>query len=850
MARKFASKSYLSARLGSTRLFWRVRHSLGWLNFRRLRTGFQLKSSVKNFTSEAQYWRVMSKGTTAPIILAIVIGVALYIFERNISFFTHIVWLEESIFGQYLRHPLNNDTYVQMLTVIAGVTGVFLGLYFNAVSTVVSSGTYSSAPGDIRELILKDRLKNNYVRLVTFLTALSVILLAFSATNIAPLHLAIPILAIVSCLAIFIFIRLGFKTLFLSDDPTILFGTLSGEILKWAKQATYRGYQWQNPSFQEHYRKQALKSVTTLVTLAELSSRKAELQSKTHPRLLNNLLALTSVYFDDKHLIPSDSNWYGKKPRHKQWYLSDSADIEMATQTDTTLQPTQVPYTTWLEDVLLDVVFEAYKSDANVGDYQALYNKIASLPDFFSGMGGNWLAEDGEKWHTRLSNDILANLTNGQDIDEIQEPNSVAVTDILASIPMSIELGFIRAINELNVSNLRRQLLNTNLLTGDAPYRLSLPLSTVKTLEEVHMGALFEKRAQSYNKTPNWYVTEVALHDLELAIYGQWQSLIKLLETWYIETGLALNDAKRYRQSATVYSRAIELAWKLDSHIERLRELSQALRKDGKIEFLKKAEWDWDKEHDKVIKFRNLAVKRQAELIPRLWNTKEPDPDMPDFFGGAVHRTGEACYEALKIGDVDTFNTLFRSYFLGILGVFESLKLEVQGWDELSSAITWMSEPILDLFDISGYAYVYAEYHNKPELWTGCKNTWDTYLTNMPQQLQSFAVISNYHQTPRGVITPRDTLRSRWHISMAQLLNDLPRQDTNDFYSQPSVQHESELIRNIAPWDNTMPFTHADAIDVFTIKYLINVNTNDVLDFGIDQDKVNTVNGRQGDENA
>lgn len=848
MARKFTSKSYLSARLGSTRLFWRARHGIGWLNFRRLRTGFQLKNGVNTATTEAQYWRAMSKGTFIPIILAIAVGIALYVFERNISFFTDIGWVNDSFIGRYLLQELNNDTYVQMLTVIAGVMGVFLGLYFNAVSTVISSETYSSASGDVRELVLKDRLGNNYVKLVAFLTSLSVVLLAFSATDIPPSHLAIPLLAIVSCLAIFAFVKLGFKTFFLSD-PTLLLGTLSGELLKWVKQATYSGYQWRDPSFQEHYRKQALKSSNTLVTLAELSSSRTELQSKSHPRLLNGLLALVSVYYDDKHLIPSDSNWYGKKSQHKQWYLTDSSDIEMATQTDTTLQPTQVPYTTWLEDDILEVVFKAYKLDADNSDYQGLYSKIASLPDFFSGIGSNWLVKDGEKWHKRLSKDTLANLANDKEVDEVQEIYSIAVTDILASLPMSIELGFIKSVKGLDVSRLQKKLASTKWSNAEAPYQFALPPSTVKVLEQVHYGALFEKQAHAQHSTPNWYVIELAFHDLELAIYDQWQLLINLLQDWYSETGKAMADAKKYKQSATVYSRAIELAWKLDSHIEHLKELSEALRKDGKVDFLKKAEWDWDKEHEKVAKFRDMAIKGQAELIPRLWNTKEPDPDMPDFFGGAVHRTGEACYKALITGDADTFNSLFRSYFLGILGIFESIKPQVQGW-ETSSAIAWMSEPILDLFDISGYAYVYAEYHNKPELWTECKNTWDTYLTNIPQQLQSFAVISNYHQTPRGVITPRDTLRSRWHIAMAQLLNNLPRERADDFYSTPSVQHQSELIRNIAPWDNTMPFTHADAIDVFTVKYLIKVSTTEVVDFGVSKDKVSTINGRKGDKNA
>ncbi|GHU07501.1 hypothetical protein FACS189431_2170 [Alphaproteobacteria bacterium] len=522
----------------------------------------------------------------------------------------------------------------------------------------------------------------------------------------------------------------------------------------------------------------------------------------------------------------------------------------MATNTDTTLQPTKIPNTTWLEDAVLGVVFDAFKLDIDDGNYKTLYDKIISLPDLLSNISNHWLADDAKKWHLRLSKDVLDKLNGGEStLDGVQEPYSIAVVEILASLPLSIELGFVKAIMDLDVNRLRKQLNNTDWSSDSSPYGCILPQSTVKILEQMHSGVAFEKQAHSINKTPNWYITELALHDLELALYDQWQSIMKLLETWYIEAGKILSDAKKYKQSATVYSRAIEQAWKLDSHIEQLKVLSEALRDNGKLNFLKNAEWDWDKEHERVGKFRDLAIKGQAELIPHLWNTEQPSSDLPDFFGGAVHRTGEACYDVLASGDTDGFSVLFRPYFLGILGIFDSVRPQVLGW-ETSSAITWMSEPMLDLFDVSGYAYIYAEYYNKPDVWNECKKIWDACLSKMPLQLQSLAVISNYHQTPRGVITPRAMLRSRWQQELAHTLNKLPRQGVADFYSQPEVQHDSKLIRNIAPWKDDMPFMHVDAIDVFTVKYLLTIPTDDKLDFGIRQDKITNINGSEGGDDA
>lgn len=846
MRRKLIKGSYYSARLGSNRLFWRTRYQIGKLNFISQRRGFHLKDGVKKARSEPRYWRAMSRGTVMPIIIAITLSFLLYIAERNLVHITDISWLNDNFIGKYLLLPLDNETYVQMLTVIAGVTGVFLGLYFTAVSTVISNA-YSSVSGDVRELVLGDKLGNNYVKLVSFLTAFSLILLAFSSTGTPPFHLAIPILAIVSCLAIFAFVKLGRRTFFLSD-PTLFFDTLSGELIKWVNQATYRGHQWRSPHFQNFYQTQALRSATTLATLAKISSEKPELQGESHPKLIRKLLALVSAYYSYKRLIPSESRWYLKKYQHKQWYLTDSTELEMATQTDTTLQPNEIPDTSWLEDLITEEVLKAFRADLETGDYKSLYNKTVNLPEYFKSIGNNWHVEDGIKFHTKISKHLLKALTSEQKIDEAQEQYALAVMDIVATSPLSIELGFVNAIKELDLDKLKTELRSTNWSKYDAPYHFDLPIRTIKVIEEVASGIRFERKAHGQRQTASWYIVELVLHDLELALYEQWQSFFETLETWYRNSGKKLADTKQYKLSATLYSRAIEQAWKLDSHIEQLRELTSLLHKDTRVDFIQKAEWDWDKEHERVAKFRNMAIKGQAELIPHLWDTTRPDPNMPDFFGGAVHRTGEACFDALVNGDSGEFKALFRPYFLGILGIFESVKPQVKGW-ETSSAIAWMSEPILDLFDISGYAYIFAEYHDKPELWDECKAVWDTYLKTSEQQLQSLSVISSYNQTPRGVITPRATLRSRWQLHLARLLNSLPRQGTSDFYSQPRVQHKSKFIQNISPWSDDMPFMHTDAIDVFSIKYLLNLQVGKDLDFGVSDDKIRHVNKNLGEQN-
>jgi hypothetical protein len=226
----------------------------------------------------------------------------------------------------------------------------------------------------------------------------------------------------------------------------------------------------------------------------------------------------------------------------------------------------------------------------------------------------------------------------------------------------------------------------------------------------------------------------------------------------------------------------------------------------------------------------------------------EQSQDTPDYLGSAVHRTGEACFDALEEGDIARFRSLFGPYFVGILSTVDRVKPQVIGW-EPSSALTWFSEPIMDLFDISGYAYIFAELHDKPELWEICTRPWQVYLTgdDADLHLRLLAGISE-HQQNLYSLTPRIGLRTRWQTRLGKDFARLPRQANSsaNLYWEPPVDHQSAFIRRIAPRHELYSFINAT--DIFTIKYLMALPGAADLDFGIDNSKVHELEGTGDNE--
>lgn len=179
MVYKFINKNYIFSRLGQLRSFWKLRHKLGWLEFQRQKTNYTIQDKLdKTKDSISAVWTI-SLNSLPSVVVALIVAVALYIFE------IHIDVIKQLPLMNYVSSwtLFNRDVYIQMLVTIPSVIGIFIGLYFTAVSSVLSDA-YKLVPTDkLRILVLKHAVKNGYINSVAFLIALSLFLLGFSAIS-------------------------------------------------------------------------------------------------------------------------------------------------------------------------------------------------------------------------------------------------------------------------------------------------------------------------------------------------------------------------------------------------------------------------------------------------------------------------------------------------------------------------------------------------------------------------------------------------------------------------------------------------------------------------------------------
>ena len=153
----------------------------------------------------------------------------------------------------------NINSFDNLMIAVTGVSGVFLGFYFSNLNTVIGN-SYAKLPDRIRQLIIDEKVGNLSLRFVVFLNALALLTIATAIIWNVRSILSVYILSILSALSIFV-ISFLLRRVFLFIDPTSFVNILISDFWKWLNFSTNKGYLWKDPSFQNHYHTQALKTL-------------------------------------------------------------------------------------------------------------------------------------------------------------------------------------------------------------------------------------------------------------------------------------------------------------------------------------------------------------------------------------------------------------------------------------------------------------------------------------------------------------------------------------------------------------------------------------------------------------
>ncbi|HOW36293.1 MAG TPA: hypothetical protein PL155_07760 [Candidatus Omnitrophota bacterium] len=804
------------------RSYWKIRNLVLLSKFWIHRLFFQGNLKIKDAQEELSIVTHLTWLASKTILFSILIVVSCESFEKAILKFlpTNTTILLAGMHDLVIR---NSSSLENFIMTIASILGVFLGLYFTAIS-IVASSVFTAVPSNVRELYLKEKIGNTYIRILAILLAISIIIFGCRIFGYYPSTLLTVLMLIFSCVSIFAFVMLGVRA-FSFFDPTVLVDIIFADLYADIRLASVSGLRWLDSNFQSHYHKLASKNVNTLANLVEICLKNPHLYKKSVPLLSWRLCYFLKDYQMQKARIPTDSYWFSRIPKYKDTFIVDDTTLTVALQTQTSIQPESITDNYWLEDEIFEIL-------TNMLSIMLNNHNIIISADILDGIN-KYFEDLGEKLEGKKCCDMF------KKIEAVMEPYflslseekckgiadvNFALFDRYNMLLLSCAMGFNKFIREFKTSSFMQNIDSILWEDRGAIYRNSMVPMLLERLEFLQKRLEFEQKVEGEFVSPTWYRRQLLSNKIGLIVNEVFESMMSSLQNFYVNSSSALLNKKAVILTTYRAKRGLEVFWKMQTHILHLKKLIENLEKFNIEKELFWPKWDWDVIEKKIDKNNDALIQQEAKCLPALSIINKTENE-PDLFGETYHKICEECFASLANNKDEKFSTIFHSLFIGALQAHDRLRISYKDRDARTQILISF-QPLADLIEVSGYAKIYSELFSSPKLWETCQECWNNYLNNKEKKDETIEYIITSYQYKKAQfgLFARDIWKTNWQIKLNRKLQEMNLIDSM-FREDDYPRKPKERLADKSPFIRTLcrgryePFIRAS--EIFLLIYFV-----------------------------
>lgn len=808
--------------LSQARVFWWLRAAIRRVFFGIEAKLFGFRYGLKEEKTHYQSLRQIFSITQQPLFIAV--G------------FAALLQYVDPYLGPYYQKvgigvPEDGD-YVTFLGAISSIGGVFIGLYYAGISAV-GSAIYAKVPNNVRDLLAQERFGNVYMRFLSFLTFLGLVLISLRLSGQPRILLAIPFMAISAGIGIFAFVKLGQRAFYLFDPTTLSFHIFE-QLQHWLGMVKAGGFRWIDRTFQNHANRQASTTLDTLETLADITAKETHLSGKPFIDLCQNLLQFLIHYEYAKRYIPTDSAWYEQRYQHRDWYRTEDSRVAIAHQTGTTLQPDVTNDKQWVERRIIPIL----KKCIEINLTEERYTEVLGLLGYLDAYCKR-LAQEGEVGRaftlledltSAVLNQFATQTDNKLVTEEVLE--KLVIAERFASLPVTVALGHREKVEKLDRQFIDKIVSSVQWDKDTSIYLQGFHTYCLERLEWFKPRLDFERQVEGWYVTPLWYRTELIRQVEADQFSNNTKSLVSTGATFYRSSISKALSFKHPWLAAAIMSREWEYWHKIGDQLRMWPEKWTNLSDDRRVKGLPWSQFDIDS-------LRSDSESRQEELLKLmsqqnlLLSLLSRPQGFPDYAGQFLHTSGEVAFDALLNNKVELLESVFEPYLFGCLLRFDNLRPKSISMDwRVQQEFKIAAAALLDVMDISGYARLLADYHGNEVLWKKVASAWNNYLAQKTDQSPVPLLVGVVVLTEAPLEIPhRGVLRTTWKQKIEWKLRDVPR---HEVYHQGSlgsgtvIDHNSALVRIFA----REPYgSFHDGIDIFIAFYLRNLDGAKDLNF-------------------
>lgn len=665
---------------------------------------------------------------------------------------------------------------------------------------------------------------------MALLGGVSVILASLFSVSYTPGLITLLVLVFLAIFGIFSFVILGLKTMNFFN-PTPLLTYLDRDFISWASFSAVSGLMWHDKSFQNHYHKQAIKTIVTYENVMSLLKSKPMMGSNTKVEIIDHILVLLRSYAKIKLQIPSDSYWFLRIGENKDWLMENHTALSLALSTRTGLQQDLVPLHLWVENELRIIVKDSIVELIESGDWETVVIPLDAWQKTLQVISSHWGIAEAIALHKILhpimrSKIILPDddLKNNK-FNEKELAYRLGILDMFQLGILQITLGFTSALEQKSGKQFGKDVSSIDFRKTKSIYQKGFPRDLLLKLEEIQKTLELEFMAEGEIITAKWYLQQMAAAEYSNFIKNTLEAIISDIEFYFVQEAESFIKDKCEVFAAQTCMRGMEAYSKAISCVRQAEDTFSQLD-EFKKEFgfhlinIQWAEPDWTEVAKRLREIHTKLLVLLSKTVYTLMHFPV-SKQLPDMFGRTYSELAQGCFSSLLMEDEDAFNELFPAYFLA--SVFANQRIldkfsDQEAWRYVPYAI----DPVIDVMEISGYAYAFTEL-SSGNFWKNVKKTWDRFLSIEDKDTRVKALESAVAYKEGAVLyrgTPRDLLRTSWQQKFEAKMREFGIEDdiSNSHFGFPSkLSTQPVFIQAIAP--GTMGLMHHDLYTAFLAIY-------------------------------
>lgn len=660
-----------------------------------------------------------------------------------------------------IRDP---GAFTDQVAAIVGLSGTLLGLYFAALSLVVSS-TYKDVPADLREAMIRDRTGALYIRLIALACAGGLLILGATVLG-WPVGVTNHVMLVIAAAGgVFGFVGLGIRS-FAFFDPTQLTQPLEHRIVDAVRSATPEGFRWQDPSFQQAYLRNAESALRSYQNIASAAAETVQVDRRRLVDLAGRALALLQIYAEDKPLIPLESAWFRRKTRHRSWLTADLSSIEMAMKMDQVLPFDEAPDHFWFEEELERVLITVVNGLLARGELEHAYQVGTLALQTIASLTERLQIEEAARLHRELLTLARVEARRPARNDELPQARLrrlAAIDDFSGGIrSMVVSLGIAaERITPGQVTELARVAATER---PGAPIGRPVPEPTRAALSDLRRRISFEIAVEGKRVTPDWYLAEVVARSYARYLKATLENLLEELEDWYGPEARALLAEGQTDFAVHTIQTGLGLCGLFVHHaesvraaVERLASIQRALLDEA---------WpvvEIEGTYGRLTRIREQLLETLADSVSRL-PKGVPTGDLPDTTGYAFTVLAQESYNALATGNHAIFRKLYPALLELWLTMDQRLRIELAD-HSVETRLVLEGDLIMDLLELSGFAMVFDQLDGG-EVWAVVEAAWGKLLAGSadPAYTLNFILRLYDYRKHASMLSTRDVLRTSWKL--------------------------------------------------------------------------------------